>query len=376
MINEFNKNYMNVIVLIAGKGTRVQSSLPKPMVRVDGKSILKRTTDSLPFFKDLPKEKLWFAVLNEHVVNFSIDQWLRETYGKDINIVNLPHLTRGNLETAKKTYDMIPNAENFPLLILDGDNQYDGKEVAETFTYHSDVPHANVYYFEPVDDSSHWCFAMQRNGRVYDLQEKNPHARFVGGKPMVGVFYFESGQIFDEAAQHVFYDDKKVNNEFFMSQAIKQLFDTDIPVYGFEVNKVVPLGTSQDLEKAVNRKIIICFDIDDTINYCKKTGEEYGYEAVQFGAIEALKKWKQQGHHIVLSTARHMKTCAGNQGMVLAKQGMTLLKWLEINQVPFDELWWSKPHADLFVDDKGFRHEIGNWKRTEEFVDNFIGSKQ
>lgn len=376
MINDFNKNYMNVIVLIAGKGTRVQSNLPKPMVRVDGKSILKRTTDSLPFFKDLPKEKLWFAVLNEHVVNFGIDQWLKETYGKDINIVVFPEVTRGNLETARKAYDAISGADDFPLLILDGDNQYDGKEVAGTFDYHADVPHANVYYFDPVDDSSHWCFAMQRNGRVYDLQEKNAHARFVGGKPMVGVFYFESGRIFVEAADHVFYSGNKVNNEFFMSQAIKQLFDLDIPVYGFKVDNVVPLGTSQDLDKVTGgRKIIICFDIDDTINFCKKKGQEYGYEETQPGAIEALKKWKEQGHRIILSTARHMKTCSGNQGMVLAKQGLNLLAWLEEKQVPFDELWWSKPHADLFVDDKGFRHEIGNWVRTEEFVNNFIGGE-
>ena len=51
-----------------------------------------------------------------------------------------------------------------------------------------------------------------------------------------------------------------------------------------------------------------------------------------------------------------MKTGGGNQGKVLKLQGKILFDWLEKWEIPYDELWWSKPHADLIIDDAVHRH--------------------
>ena len=364
---------MNIIVLIAGKGSRTEdySNLPKPMIEINGSPIIKRTTDSLPFFNSWKKSQIWFAVLREHVDQFGIDNWLRNLYGQDINVVIFENVTRGNLETAAIVYDQLPaEATHQPLLILDGDNEYDGSKIVNSFIEYRDIDHAIVYYFDP-DGNSHWCFAMQRNNIVYDLQEKNPHAEFVGGLPMIGVFYFSKGMIFEVAATDVLEKSEKTVNEFYMSQAIKNLFGKT-PVYGFKVPHVIPLGTTADLKKATRKKLIICLDLDDTINYCKKSSELYGNEKLQEGVIDTLNKWKEDGHYIVIQTARHMNTCKGNVGKVLAKQGLTTLQWLKDNKIPYDEIHFTKPHADLFIDDKALRHEIGNWTRTKELVENFI----
>ena len=47
-----------------------------------------------------------------------------------------------------------------------------------------------------------------------------------------------------------------------------------------------------------------------------------------------------------------MATCNSNVGMVVARQGKTLFDWLARNEIPYDELWFGKPHADVYLDDK------------------------
>jgi capsule biosynthesis phosphatase len=73
------------------------------------------------------------------------------------------------------------------------------------------------------------------------------------------------------------------------------------------------------------------------------------------GAVEKVQGLKAAGHYIILLTARHMKTCSGNLGLVVARQGPTLFKWLEKHGIPYDEVWFGKPHADVYIDDNGMR---------------------
>lgn len=106
----------------------------------------------------------------------------------------------------------------------------------------------------------------------------------------------------------------------------------------------------------------ICFDIDGTI--CELKKYIGSYEAVRPlpGIVKLMRKLKSEGHTIILHTARHMKTCHGNVGLVVAKQGDTLLNWLKKNDIPYDEVYFGKPHADIYIDDNCKRFE-GNWNQ-------------
>lgn len=108
----------------------------------------------------------------------------------------------------------------------------------------------------------------------------------------------------------------------------------------------------------------ICFDLDGVIAEFKKKGESYADVKPVSGSIEKLKALKDNGHFIIINTARHMKTCEGNTGAVVAKIGKITLDWLEKHQVPYDEIYFGKPWAQIYVDDNAFRftswNEIGN----------------
>lgn len=101
----------------------------------------------------------------------------------------------------------------------------------------------------------------------------------------------------------------------------------------------------------------ICIDIDGVISQLKQPGQSYADVPPVPGAPEALRRLREQGHYVILHTARHMKTCDGNVGLVLARQGATTLDWLARHGVEYDEIFFGKPWADIYIDDNAFRFE-------------------
>jgi capsule biosynthesis phosphatase len=118
----------------------------------------------------------------------------------------------------------------------------------------------------------------------------------------------------------------------------------------------------------------IAIDIDGTICELKKPEQSYADVAPLPGAAEKIRGLKAAGHYIILLTARHMKTCSGNVGMVVARQGAVLFSWLEEHDIPYDEIWFGKPHADVYIDDNGLR--FTTWDQIAADGSNLPVSKE
>jgi capsule biosynthesis phosphatase len=101
----------------------------------------------------------------------------------------------------------------------------------------------------------------------------------------------------------------------------------------------------------------LVFDIDQTLCEGKEEAAPYSEVKPISGMIELLHELRSQEVYIILQTARHMRTCNANEGLVLAKGGKILLDWLEKWNVPYDELHFGKPHGDKFIDDKGIKFD-------------------
>jgi len=99
----------------------------------------------------------------------------------------------------------------------------------------------------------------------------------------------------------------------------------------------------------------ICIDLDGVICKLKKEGEKYEDLLPVEGAPESLQELKASGHYVIINTARHMKTCQGNLGMVSARISLITLTWLEKYSIPYDEIYFGKPHADVYIDDNAYR---------------------
>lgn len=100
------------------------------------------------------------------------------------------------------------------------------------------------------------------------------------------------------------------------------------------------------------------FDIDGTICPIKKKDEQYE-DLVPFkDIIQKIRLYHEQGARIVLFTSRNMKTYDGNIGLINANTAKTLLKWLEVWEIPYDEIIYGKPwpgEKGFYVDDRAVR---------------------
>lgn len=110
----------------------------------------------------------------------------------------------------------------------------------------------------------------------------------------------------------------------------------------------------------------ICIDLDGTLCELKQPGQSYADVAPLPGAAERLRELRANGHEVVLQTARHMKSCNGDVGKVLARVGATTLEWLERHGFEYDEIHFGKPNADLYIDDRALRFE--DWASLTEPV--------
>jgi capsule biosynthesis phosphatase len=99
----------------------------------------------------------------------------------------------------------------------------------------------------------------------------------------------------------------------------------------------------------------ICIDLDGVICKLKLPGEKYEDLLPVDGAPEALQALRDTGHYIIINTARHMKTCQGNLGLIGARITLLTLTWLQKYNIPYDEIYFGKPHADVYIDDNAYR---------------------
>lgn len=104
------------------------------------------------------------------------------------------------------------------------------------------------------------------------------------------------------------------------------------------------------------QKRTYCFDLDGTL--CSNTDGDYAAAEPLEERIRVVQRLYQEGHEIVIHTARGFKT--GIDWTDLTKK--QLLDWA----VPHHLLVMGKPFADIYIDDKGqsdldfFSSKVGN----------------
>lgn len=102
--------------------------------------------------------------------------------------------------------------------------------------------------------------------------------------------------------------------------------------------------------------MVYCFDLDGTL--CSQTYDKKYMEAVPFGnAIEAVNKLYDEGHTIIIDTAR-----GSTSGIDWsAKTAEQLKSWgLKYHKL----IVGKKTHADIFIDDKSINAK--DWRDSLE----------
>jgi len=99
----------------------------------------------------------------------------------------------------------------------------------------------------------------------------------------------------------------------------------------------------------------IAIDLDGTICAIKQPHGTYAELLPLPGAIECIRALRAKGHYVIILTARNMATCESNVGKVMKNVGKITLDWLELHGVEYDEIYFGKPNAEVYLDDRGIR---------------------
>lgn len=113
----------------------------------------------------------------------------------------------------------------------------------------------------------------------------------------------------------------------------------------------------------------IVFDIDGVI--AKKNDDlSYADRNPNPEVVAQLREFNRNGYYIILYTARNMNTHDGRIGKINADTAKTLLRWLEVHDIPHDEIHYQKPWCGdgFYVDDKAIR--------PSELVENSVDEIQ
>ena len=111
----------------------------------------------------------------------------------------------------------------------------------------------------------------------------------------------------------------------------------------------------------------IAIDLDGTICTLKQPGQTYADVEPMPGAVARIRALRAAGHYVIINTARNMATCESNVGRVMKNVGRVTLEWLDRHGVEYDEIYFGKPNAHLYIDDRA--HRYTSWEAiTPEFA--------
>ena len=93
------------------------------------------------------------------------------------------------------------------------------------------------------------------------------------------------------------------------------------------------------------------FDLDGTL--CSLTNGDYASATPYLNRIALVNKLYDEGHQIVISTARGMGRYENNADLAREKFEALTLSQLTTWGVKFHSLILGKPSGDVYIDDKG-----------------------
>jgi len=109
-----------------------------------------------------------------------------------------------------------------------------------------------------------------------------------------------------------------------------------------------------------NKDKVIVIDIDGTI--CKEKSKTQSYSDLEprFEVINKILEFRNMDYYIILFTSRNMNTYNNNLGLINANTADTLFEWLKKYEIPYDEIYFGKPWADVYIDDNAVRFTTWN----------------
>ena len=360
---------MIIIIPLGGVGKRFSDlgyTDPKPLIKVLGKEIIFWVLDNLKLKK---KDKL-YIVYNNQLEKFSFEEYFARY--PNINFLKLEHNTHGPVETIYELTSILEkNYEKEGLLILDGDTFY-RKNILDKINKNKHT----IFYHKTKIKEPIFSYIKIKKNKIYKIVEKKK----ISNNANTGAYYFNSIKKFNSFSKYVLKSDKRVyvskiydllikkNNETIIAKEIKE---KDFDCLGTP-KQVIDFSKKNKIEKKR-----FCFDLDNTLVTYPRIKNDYRTVKPIMKNIKFLNFLYSQGHHIIIYTARRMRTHNGNIKKVKKEIEKLTIDQLRFFKIKYHEFVFGKPYANFYIDDlsinpiDNLNTKLGYYESKDSLTRNF-----
>lgn len=339
---------MNILIPILGEGSRFSIdggyTLPKPMIRSCGEHLICKLLKSL----NLAKSDTIYILYREEFDRYNFKETVSHNVDNIENIRFLPFNgnTRGAAESISIGCDFITNEDS--VLILDCDTIYECDIISEVRKSKNAIVYTKNYDSKPI-----YSYIIHNDKKqVLSIQEKEK----ISNNISVGAYLFCDKSTIKKYSEIALNAEK--NKECYISSIYKEMIKDQKHIDAIYIDSFNCFGTPEQLKKIssnihcqLENKKRFCFDLDNTlVSYPEKPGDYSTVKPIK-NNIKLLRYLYETGHHIIIYTARRMRTWEGNVNKVIDDIGETTKNTLEEFNIPYHELKFGKPYAHFYIDD-------------------------
>ena len=245
---------MNILFPVGGKGERFQNKFrtPKPLVEVNGKTLLEWSIETLGL-----SGQYIFVVLEyqEPEFNTQIENIIMSSKPKAI-ILKIKEPTLGSAFTCLVSEKYINNDDE---LIITNCDQYLNWDFQNFITFlEEEKPDASVSIYDHGDvvvgEKSPYCFVKtDDSGKITEFKEKFA----ISELSMNGIHYWKRGSDFVRSCKKMIDHSITVNGEYYLSGSFNFLISEGSRIMPFRMNKgeFYSLGTPEDIDKNIDKII-------------------------------------------------------------------------------------------------------------------------
>lgn len=351
---------MNIIIPLGGTGERFTNegyTFPKPFIKVMGHEIIFWLIDSL----NHSLIKTIYISYHYSLYDFRFEEIVANNYPKLSFVFIKPDIpTKGAAEAIFQVASQyISDAGN--IMCLDVDTFYNtdiiklyqqstNKNTVFCFKDYSENP---IYSYTQLDDNLH----------ALNIAEKIKISNYAN----VGIYCFENANTLKKYCEYIIKNKIMQKGQYYISGVYKQMIqESTVNAIVLNNGDYVCLGTPLQVKLFCNnfsqintvlgkvqlKQKRVCFDLDNTlVTFPKVYGDYTTVEPIEKN-IRMAQYIKKLGNTIIIHTARRMKTHNGNVGKLLLDIGKITFDTIEKYNIPCDEIYFGKPDADFYIDDK------------------------
>jgi len=240
---------MHIIIPMSGIGKRFIDAGyedPKPLIVVDGKTIIEHVCDLFP-----NEDKFTFICNSKHLAETKMREVL-QSIKPNANIVEIPNHKKGPVYAVSFVENLIEDDEEVIVNYCDFGTYWDYEDFLK-HTRERDADGAIPSYkgFHPhMLGSTNYAFMRDENQWMLEIKEKEPFTdNRMDEYASNGTYYFKKGSYVKKYFAELMQKDINLNGEYYVSLIYNLLLEDNLKVSIYNIQHMLQWGTPQDVEE-------------------------------------------------------------------------------------------------------------------------------